>query len=744
MSGTAGALPKQPQDGKALRGSGGLENGYGRRSLPLWILGRDPQVTMDPCDGASPSHQRQQSSARTFPDAQPVCREAQNGGTDPAGEHMAESLWTSFADGRVRLRIDKSCPQTPITVHQMFKESLEKYGSLNALASKKNGKWEKITFSEYYCLSRKAAKSFLKLGLERFHSVAILGFNAPEWFISAVGAVFAGGIVTGIYTTNSPEACQYIAHDSKTNIMVVENQKQLEKIMQIWDHLPHLKAVVLYKDSIAERHPNLYTMEEFLELGDDIPDITLDDVINSQKPNQCCVLIYTSGTTGKPKGAMLSHDNITWTSAHCSRAGDMQPAEVQQESIVSYLPLSHIAAQIYDLWTGIKWGEQVYFAEPDALKGSLINTLKEVQPTSHMGVPRVWEKIMEKIKDASAQSGFLKKKMLSWAMALSLERNLNGSSSDLKQLWARLADSLVLAKLRGALGLSCCHKHFCGAAPLTTETLHFFLGLNIPLYEAYGMSETTGPHCLSGPHLYRQHSCGKPAPGCRVKLLDKDTEGHGEICFWGRTVFMGYLNMEDRTKEAFDEEGWLHSGDLGKLDKDGFLYVTGRIKDLIVTAGGENVPPVPIEDAVKKELPIVSNAMMIGDKKKFLSMFLTLKTELDPDTSEPTDILTEQARDFCQKIGSKATRVSEIVATRDQAVFVAIQEGIDRVNSTATNRVHCIQKWRVLPRDFSISGGELGPTMKLKRLSVLEKYREEVDSFYEEQEVSQPSTKKNL
>uniref|UniRef100_A0A8C9UF58 AMP-dependent synthetase/ligase domain-containing protein n=1 Tax=Serinus canaria TaxID=9135 RepID=A0A8C9UF58_SERCA len=210
--------------------------------------------------------------------------------------------------------------------------------------------------------------------------------------------------------------------------------------------------------------------------------------------------------------------------------------------------------------------------------------------------------------------------------------------------------------------------------------------------------------------------CGKPAPGCRVKLVDKDTEGNGEICFWGRTVFMGYLNMEDRTKEAFDEEGWLHSGDLGKLDKDGFLYVTGRIKDLIITAGGENVPPIPIEDAVKKELPIVSNAMVIGDKKKFLSMFLTLKVN----------------QDFCQRSGSKATKVSEIVATRDEAIYRAIQEGIDRVNSTATNRVHCIQKWIVLPRDFSISGGELGPTMKLKRLAVLEKYRNEVDSFYKE------------
>ncbi|XP_067390786.1 long-chain-fatty-acid--CoA ligase ACSBG1 isoform X4 [Emydura macquarii macquarii] len=571
------------------------------------------------------------------------------------GKEPSEPLWTTFADGVVKLRIDQSCSQTPITVHQMFKETVERYGPLNAMASKKNGKWEKITFSEYYNLSWKAAKSFLKLGLERFHSVAILGFNSPEWFISAVGSIFAGGIVTGIYTTNTPEACYYIAYDCKANIIVVENQKQLDKIMQIWSRLPYLKAVVVYNDSLLESHPNIYTMEEFMELGNEIPDATLNDIINSQKPNQCCVLIYTSGTTGKPKGAMLSHDNITWTSAHASRAGDMQPAEIQQEIIVSYLPLSHIAAQIYDLWTGIKWGEQVYFAEPDALKGSLVNTLKEAQPTSHMGVPRVWEKIMEKLKDMSAQSGFMKKKMLSWAMSVSLERNLSCS-----------------------------------------------------------------------------RSCGKAVPGCKVKLVNENADGNGEICFWGRTVFMGYLNMEDKTEEAFNNDGWLHSGDLGKLDKDGFLYVTGRIKELIITAGGENVPPIPIEDAVKKELPIVSNAMLIGDQKKFLSMLLTLKSTLDPDTAEPTDNLTEQAREFCQKIGSKATKVSEIVATRDQAVYQAIQEGINRVNMKSTASVQHIQKWTVLEKDFSIFGGEFGPTMKLKRLAVLEKYKDEVDSFYKE------------
>ncbi|KFO35291.1 long-chain-fatty-acid--CoA ligase ACSBG1 [Fukomys damarensis] len=644
-----------------------------------------------------------------------------------------ETLWTTRADGRVRLRLDPICSQTPYTVHRMFYEALDKYGDLSALGFKHQDKWERISYYQYYLIARKAAKGFLKLGLERAHSVAILGFNAPEWFFSAVGTVFAGGIVTGIYTTSSPEACQYIAHDCRANIIVVDTQKQLEKILKIWKNLPYLKAVVMYREPPPTKMANVYTMEELMELGHRVPEETLDSIIEAQTPNQCCALVYTSGTTGNPKGVMLSQDNITWTARYGSQAGDIQPAEVLQEVVVSYLPLSHIAAQIYDLWTGIQWGAQVCFAEPDALKGSLVNTLREVEPTSHMGVPRVWEKIMERIQEVAAQAGFIRRKMLLWAMSVTLEQNLTCPSSDLKPFTARLADYLVLARIRQALGFAKCQKNFYGAAPMTAETQRFFLGLNIRLYAGYGLSETTGPHFMSNPYNYRLYSSGKLVPGCLVKLVNQDKEGIGEICLWGRTIFMGYLNMEDKTYEAIDSEGWLHTGDTGRLDQDGFLYITGRLKELIITAGGENVPPVPIEEAVKTEVPIISNAMLIGDQRKFLSMLLTLKCTLDPDTSDPTDNLTEQAVEFCQRVGSRASTVSEIVGQRDEAVYQAIEEGIQRVNANAAARPYHIQKWAILERDFSISGGELGPTMKLKRLTVLEKYKDIIDSFYEEQ-----------
>ncbi|KAK5902219.1 hypothetical protein CesoFtcFv8_007499 [Champsocephalus esox] len=646
---------------------------------------------------------------------------------------QASSLWTTDAKGAVRLRIEEGCPEEPVTVHQMFKASVEKYGNMYALASKMDNKWEKITFSEYYQFCRRAAKSFMKLGLERFHGVAILGFNSAEWFFSSVGTIMAGGIMTGIYATNSPEACQYVASDSKANIIVVENQKQLDKILQIRDRLPHLKAIVQFSGNPQQRIPNLYSWEDFMDLGLDVSEDELDDIIDSQRANQCCILIYTSGTTGKPKGVMLSHDNITWTANHASRVGEMQPADTQQESLVSYLPLSHIAAQIYDMWTGIQWAELVYFAQPDALKGSLITTLREVCPTSHMGVPRVWEKMMEKMKQAISECGYVKKKLVTWAMSVSLEANQKCSQTDDdKPFLFTLADSLVLQRLRTELGLSCCQKFFSGAAPISSETVQFFLGLNIRLYEAYGMSESTGPHFMSGPRAYKLPSCGKVVPGCRYKMVDIDSEGTGEICFWGRNIFMGFLNMEDQTREALDEDGWLHSGDLGKIDEEGFLYITGRIKELIITAGGENIPPLSIEEKVKKDLPIISNAMLIGDKRKFLTILLTLKCCSDTETMEPMEELSGEAVQFCRQLGSQATTVSDIIEGKDKEVYRTIQEAINRVNSTVTSNAQCIQKWAILRKDFSVSGGELGPTMKLRRPVVLKMYQKVIESLYQE------------
>ncbi|XP_030594325.1 long-chain-fatty-acid--CoA ligase ACSBG2-like isoform X2 [Archocentrus centrarchus] len=640
----------------------------------------------------------------------------------------ADQLWSSSRDVAVRLRLEGSGPgsETPITIHQMFLETVENYGEHPALVSKKDGQWMTLTWRQYYEQCRAAAKSFLKLGLERNHGVGILGFNSREWFISDIGCIFAGGLAAGIYTTNSPEACQYVAANCEANILVVENQKQLDKILQVKDHLPHLKAIVQYKGEPQQKVPFLYSWEEFMKLGEDVPNEQLNAVIDSLRANECCTLIYTSGTTGNPKGVMLSHDNITWT----ARMGcAMLKAKGGEEVLVSYLPLSHIAAQMVDVYICMSFAGTTYFAEPDALKGSLINTLKEVHPTCFLGVPRVWEKIEERMKAAGAKVSPVKKRMADWAKSIGLQYSYSVMNGENWVPWGfMLANNLVFKKVRAALGLDRCRLCCTGAAPITKDTLDYFMSLNIPVKELYGMSESSGPHTVSIDE-YRITSCGKEMQGCKTKLVNTDEDGNGEICFWGRNVFMGYLNMPDKTAEALDEDGWLHTGDLGRHDEQGFLYITGRIKELIITAGGENIPPVPIEDAVKSEVPIISNAMLIGDKRKFLSMLLTLKCVMD-DNGEPTDELSPETLEFCQQHGIRATKVSEIVANKEPAIYSAIQAGIERVNARSTSNAQKVQKWLILERDFSVTGGELGPTMKLRRPIVVKMYQEKIDEMY--------------
>ncbi|XP_061635857.1 long-chain-fatty-acid--CoA ligase ACSBG2 isoform X2 [Phyllopteryx taeniolatus] len=656
------------------------------------------------------------------------------------------SLWTSQPDGEVTLRMEASglAAETPLTVHQVLTSSVRNFGKYTAVSWKEGEQKKSLNYKEYYKTCRTAAKSFLKLGLERYHGVGILGFNSVEWFIADIGAILAGGFAVGIYTTNSPEACQYVADNSKANVIVVENHKQLQKILQVQDNLSHLKAIVQYKGALKEKRPNLYSWAEFMELGRDEPDASLDEVIASQKPNQCCTLIYTSGTTGQPKGVMLSHDNLTWTALSTSRHVRLTVATESQEVVVSYLPLSHIAAQMVDIWVTMRVGGVTHFADPDALKGSLVNTLKEVRPTAFMGVPRVWEKMQEKMKATGAKSSTVRRKVAAWAKDVGLQTNLSKMNqtraADHTPLSYQIAKNLVFKKVRKALGLDRCHRCYTGAAPITRDTLEFFLSLDIPLYELYGMSESTGPHTVSLPNAFRITSCGKELPGCKTKLHNPDNDGNGEICFWGRHVFMGYLNMADKTGEALDSEGWLHSGDLGKRDRKGFLFITGRIKELIITAGGENIPPVPTEDAVKEALPLISNAMLIGDKRKFLSMLLTVKCQVDDDGA-PLDELTPDAVELCKKLGSKATRVSELAGGHDRAVNAAIQEVINRVNEKAASNAQRIQKWLILEQDFSIVGGQLGPTMKLKRPVVSQMYKEQIDNFYKE--VISPTTPDN-
>ncbi|XP_043283439.1 long-chain-fatty-acid--CoA ligase ACSBG2-like isoform X2 [Venturia canescens] len=637
---------------------------------------------------------------------------------------------TCEPSGRVRIKFDDNDRAHEVmSVPGVLMKTVKSYGDQVALVSTPgvDGNSKTWTWKEYEAEVRIVAKAFLKLGLERYHSVGIIGFNCPQWFFADIAAIYAGGFATGIYTTNSPEACEFCAENSRANILVVEDNKQLDKILSIRNKLTHLKAIVKIDGKSKEK--NVYSWEEILQIGKAESDTQLNAVLKTIGANECCTLVYTSGTTGNPKAVMLSHDNLVHDArAICQKIG----LHKGQEVVVSYLPLSHIAAQIVDIMVPMAVAATVYFADKNALKGSLVETLLVARPTAFLGVPRVWEKIYEKMMAVARSNGAIKTWIATWAKAQGLQYHMNKMNGiDYKSWGYVLAKAIVFNKVKANLGFDRCKLCITGAAPLSVDIQKYFMSLDIPLMEVYGMSESTGGHSINTNDNYRLGSVGTSLPGFTTKLDNPDDTGEGEVCMSGRHIFMGYLNEHEKTKESKDDAGWLHSGDLGRLDDRGYLHITGRIKELIITAGGENVPPVPIEQTLLGELPTLSNAMLIGDKRKFLTILVTLKTDMDPDTGAPLDTLTEPTRSWATSIGSGATTVKQILDNRDPAVHAEIQEALNRTNARATSNAQKVQKFRILPHDFSLPTGELGPTLKVRRNIIVNKYADLIDEMYE-------------
>ncbi|XP_011500028.1 PREDICTED: very long-chain-fatty-acid--CoA ligase bubblegum-like isoform X2 [Ceratosolen solmsi marchali] len=652
-------------------------------------------------------------------------------GPDQILSSDTDTTWE--ANGRVRIKLDNQADEKskPISVPGLLMKTANKYPNHPALISRPgvDGKRSILTYKQYESQVRIVAKAFLHLGLERHHSVCILGFNTPEWFISDIAAIYAGGFAAGIYTTNSPEACQYCAESSRANIIVVEDEKQLEKILQIKNNLPKLKAIIQYDGTPTVK--DVLSWYDLLEIGKKESDDKLDSILKTIGINECCTLVYTSGTIGNPKAVMLSHDNLLTDARGILATGDLNTEA--QEIVISFLPLSHVAAQVVDIFTCMLMAGTVYFADKNALKGSLLDTLITARPTAFLGVPRVWEKIYEKMQAVARNNGFIKTWIANWAKAQGLKYNLNRMNGIEYKSWSYLlAKWFIFRKVKAALGLDRCHVFGTAAAPLSTDVKKYFMSLDMVIMDAYGMSECAGAHSLCTNNSFRLGSVGHSLPGFLTKVDNIDNTGEGEICMGGRHVFMGYLNDPEKIKETKDDNNWLHSGDLGKIDADGFIYITGRIKELVITAGGENIPPVHIEQLVKTECPALSNAMLIGDRKKYLTMLVTLKTEMNLETGEPLDILSLDSRKWAKSLGSQVKTLSEVLSTQDPIIKQGIQEAINRANEKAISNAQRVQKFKILPHDFSLPTGELGPTLKLKRNVVLKKYANLIEEMYKE------------
>lgn len=589
-------------------------------------------------------------------------------------------------------------PAPKLRVMDVLERTVRSHGPSPALRVRRNGAWKTFTWDEYRQQTRMVARALISLGTKPGVGVGIIGYNCPEWFFADVGAIYAGLVPAGIYTTSSPEQCEYIAGHCEAPVVFVEDKEQLGKVLSIRSKLPSLKALVLMHGESSET--GVYSWAKFLELGLNTTEQELEKRIAAQQPDALATLIYTSGTTGTPKGVMLSHDNITWTAnAAIGLIGCSATDEV-----VSYLPLSHIAEQVASLHGPMAFGACVTFAESMEKLG---DALREVRPHYFLAVPRVWEKIQEKIMAAGAQNPPLKKKIAAWARRQGLVGGYADQQHVGKPPLYGIANALVFKKVKKTLGLDRARILVTSAAPISRDTLEFFLSLGLPICEVYGMSECTGPATASLPDRYHTGKAGYCLPGAELMIASD-----GEICMRGRHVFKGYYKDTTATSDTMDREGWLHSGDIGTIDAQGFLQITDRKKDLIITAGGENIAPALVEGYLKG-IPVVSQAVVIGDRQRYLSVLLTLNADRIPVDAKAC--------------GSQAIDAES--ASHDEKFLGFLQRQIDAVNSRLA-RVQAVKKFKVIPKEFTIEGGELTPTMKVKRKVVTEKYKSEINQLY--------------
>ncbi|XP_065207667.1 long-chain-fatty-acid--CoA ligase ACSBG2-like isoform X2 [Planococcus citri] len=641
----------------------------------------------------------------------------------------SSSICTSI-NGAVRINKSDDFAKPYISVATSLKQSADKYQDHPALSYKIEDKWTNISYQQFYKSVQTVAKAFLKLGLEKYHSVCILGINSPEWLLSSFGAMMAGGIQAGIYTTNSAEACLHCLKKSYANIVVVQNTQQLEKILQVRDQAPLLKAIIQIEGTPS--YPDVLSWKQLVEIGEKESNEQLEKALQNTAVNECCAILFTSGTTGLAKGVMLSHDNIVFTAKAIHGLVNFKE---KCERVLTYLPLSHIAEQII-LCLTLQIGGTIYFADANVLKGTLIDNLKAVKPTIFFGVPRIWEKIKEGIEAKVKSAPVIKKWLLygtSSVMIHKYKHLSNGYSMPLMNKIPAVFQYLVCNKIKDGLGLSECRYFFSGAAPIMLDTKEFFAGIDIPICEAYGMTESCGPITIASPICCMMKCAGKQLPHIELNIKKTTYDEEGEICSYGRHVFMGYVDDLDKTKESIDDDGRLHTGDLGKIDPHFGLLITGRLKDIIITAGGENIPTGLIEETIKSELPIISNVVLIGDARKYLTVLITLKSLIDKNNGAPLDELDNVTKQWCKQVGAtNIETVSDVIQKKPKEVYHAIEAGITIANKKATSNAQKVQKFRILPKDFSIPSGEMGPTMKVKRQVVLDRYKDVIEEMYQE------------
>jgi long-chain acyl-CoA synthetase len=604
------------------------------------------------------------------------------------------------------------------TIVERFWERVRSHPEKVALRYKAGGSWKDISWGNYGDAVKRAGKGLLALGFEPRDKMSLLSLNRPEWHFADIGCLSVGGATAPIYVTNSPEQVAYIVGHSESKIACVENRDQLEKILKMRSELPSLEKVVVFEGYEGDVDGDfVLTWDEFLAGGDAIDDSRFDEALAGVNPGDLATFVYTSGTTGPPKAVMLSHSNIWWTAVHSEQ--QIPIGDAASGRALSYLPLSHIAERMISHLLMIYYGTQTWFAE--SLE-TLAADLKECKPTYFFGVPRVWEKFYAGIQAKMAQADPNDRKTKLAKKALELGRKASeaeqeavakgGKLSDAKlplmtKLQHAALDKLVLHKIREASGLDECQLALSAAAPLNPELIWFFHSIGIKITEGYGQSEDNGPTSWNPPEAIKIGSVGTPLPGLEVKIAED-----GEILVRGGNVMSGYYKDKDATSETIDEDGWLHSGDVGEFDEHNYLRITDRKKDLIITAGGKNIAPQEIENKIKFH-PLISQAVVIGDRRPFLTALITLDEEKAPSWAAENGI---------------NGGIAEIAA--HERTLKEIEGAINEVNQNLA-KVEGVKKFRVLERDFLQEENEITPTMKVKRKQINQIYGDVIEDMYD-------------
>lgn len=596
------------------------------------------------------------------------------------------------------------------TIPAIFWNAVKQRGPNIWMRQKHLGLWRSWTWNQTAEAVREIAGGLMSLGFARGECASILANTVVEWVWADLAVLSCGGVSNGIYPTDAPSQVHYLCEDSRTTILFVEDDEQLDKAIEVRERLPGLRKIVVFDmEGLRDLDdPNIISLDDLRALGRQYlaqhPD-ELRQRVDACQPEDLAILVYTSGTTGKPKGAMHLHAGLVYT----VRGFNTLIAQDERDERMCFLPLCHIAERMGGEYFALYTGTKLNFVEnPETIP----ENVREIAPTVFTAVPRVWEKFYSGVMISLKEAGAIQQAAYAWSIGVGTEIANKVLAGEAVSGWLKLkfniAQWLTLNNVRKLIGIHQARFLVTGAAPISPDLVRWYLALGVPMLEVWGMTETCGASTGVPADRMRPGSIG-PAAGFNEVKLDPAT---GEILVRGKNVFAGYLNLPEKTAETIDKDGWLHTGDVGVMDADGYFRITDRMKDIIITAGGKNVTPSELENDLKFS-PYITDAVVIGDKRPYLTVIIMIDQE--------------NVEKFAQDQDVPFSNYASL--TRSPQVQELIQSEIDRVNKKFA-RVEQIKKFFLLENQLTAEDEELTPTMKLKRKLVEKKYVIQIEAMY--------------